>query len=127
MKKKDLINEYDLAKEMLNTLRESVNNPLEDANNNSDMVELSNEERKIEEDKFRETVSPKVQFTVFNIYPQDNNVVFGGKFINLNGLEWQLTLEEDNGIFLTCDGLQLTPSVLKVLQRLNGFYENWAD
>ena len=109
--KKEILNEYDVAKDMLKTLREY------DSSRN-DMIELSNEERKIEEDKFRETVSPRVQFTVFNIYPQDNNAVFGGKFTDLNGLEWQFSLEDDNGIYITGKNLQLTPSVLQTLQRL---------
>lgn len=127
MENEKKISEYDLTKQMLNTIREYTN-PIGSGNvNNNDMIELSSQERSVEEDKFRETVSPKVQFTVFNIYPDDNNVVFGGKFMNLNGLEWQLTLEEDNGIFLNCEGLQLTPQVLNILQKLNGYYENWSE
>lgn len=142
--------QHDMTRKMLNTIRESEskkplisllergNNPLggyetapqsdtsTDAPNNNDSIQPSQEEIAQEQQKFREVVGPRVEFTTFNIYPQAGNVVFGGKFQDMDGLEWQFTLEETDGLYITVNNMQVSDDVVTRIQKLRGYYDNWA-
>jgi len=115
---------YDYDKKMIEAIQEGALYGEEDDN---DTIELEGEELKEEQDKFRQTVGSRVEFTVFNLYPEANNVIFGGKFQNLSGMEFQLSLEGDDGIYITTNNMQLTDEAVKTLNRLRGYYVDWAD
>jgi len=120
--------EYDTTKNMLEAIREGKTTQgqlLTEEEN--DVIKLEGAERKEEEDKFRDVIGQRVEFTVFNIYPSANNVVFGGRFQDLGGAEWQFSLEEDDGVYITSNNMKLTSSAVEKLQRLKGYYENWSE
>lgn len=143
--------EHDMTKKMLSTIRGDKTKKIEESvksesldestrsmlnklregkmlnENENEVIELEGSELKAEHDKFRDTITSRVEFTVFNIYPDANNVVFGGKFLDMDGAEWQMTLEENNGVYITASNMQLTPDVVDRIQKLVGFYDSWAD
>lgn len=92
----------------------------------NDSIQPSQEEITQEEQKFREVVGPRVEFTTFKIYPQADNVVFGGKFQDMDGLEWQFSLEETDGLYITTNNMQVSDDVVTRIQKLKGYYDNWA-
>lgn len=120
--------DYDSTKNMLTAIREgkSTSGQLITEQSN-DVIQLEGAERNEEEAKFRDVIGQRVEFTVFNIYPSANNVVFGGKFQDLGGAEWQFSLEEDDGVYLTANNMKLTTDALEKLQKLRGYYENWSE
>jgi hypothetical protein len=142
------INEHDITKNMLETIREKtihgygnkkqlnefIDGPSMDTNqDNTDavtdtedgVIELSGEERTSEETKFREIVDASTKFDVFNVYPQANNVVFGGKIQGMGGIEFQMTLEDTNGLYITGGNIQITDEVVEKIKKLKAFYDNF--
>jgi len=120
MKEVNEIDEHDMTKKMIYTLTEGVGN-------NDDVQELTGREREDEEKKFRQVLGNLVNFTVFNIYKDANNVVFGGQFQGMGGLEFQFTLEDANGIYVSADSMQLTSEVVETIRKLKGYYDNWKE
>lgn len=144
-----MINEHDMTKKMMEVIRSQKKNLLTEdftetgadapqagftnANPNveddttNDAVELSGDERKAEEDKFRETIDSSTQITVFNVYPDANNVVFGGQIQGMGGIEFQFTLEDTNGFYITGNNIQITDEVARKITQMKGYYDNWKD
>lgn len=137
--------QHDMTRRMLNVIREGqtpknlkflTESGFETANsdqpndvpkpNSDDSIQPSQEEVAAEQQKFREIVGPRVEFTTFNIYPQAGNVVFGGKFQDMDGLEWQFSLEETDGLYITANNMQVSDDVVTRIQKLRGYYDNWA-
>jgi hypothetical protein len=75
-----------------------------------------------EEKKFRDTVSPRVAFNRFKLYPKAQNVEFSGKFTD-NNVEWFYSLDDSRGVYITADLLQLSDTTLKQIQKLVAYYE----
>jgi hypothetical protein len=118
------LNEQDITKKMLSTIRSrSINENI----SNNDQEELSPAELSEEQTNFRNTVSPRVDFTGFKIYPKNKNVVFSGKFENMGGLEWEFTLEDANGLYITANNVPFSDDTIDMVKKLKGFYDNWAD
>jgi len=86
-----------------------------------DPAETSEEER-----KFRDTVTPRVKFNKFKLYPKAQNVEFSGKFTD-NNLEWIYSLDDSVGVYVTTNLLQLNDETLKQIQKLVGYYQTWSD
>jgi hypothetical protein len=122
-----MINEHDMTKKMMDTIRTQKKLLRENMGNSDGVIELSGDERKAEEDKFRETVDSSAQISVFNIYPDANNVVFGGTIQGMGGLEFQFTLEDTNGFYITTNNLQITDEIARKLTTMKGYYDNWRD
>lgn len=134
------MDQHDMTRKMLQTIRENqtpktlkflTENNYETAAdaqspNEDDSIQPSQEEIAQEQQKFREVVGPRVEFTTFNIYPQAGNVVFGGKFQDMDGMEWQFTLEETDGLYITVNNMQVSDDVVTRIQKLRGYYDNWA-
>ena len=118
------LNEHDMTKKMLGTLRSNIN---ENFNQNNEEEELTSSELTEEYKNFRDTVSPRVDFTGFKIYPKTKNVVFSGKFENMGGLEWQFTLEDADGLYITANNVPISDDAITTLKKLKGYYDNWAD
>lgn len=114
------INEHDITKKMLNKIRENSN-----VQQSNGVIQLSGEERNTEEQKFREIIDASTKFTVFNIYPEANNVVFGGIIQGMGGIEFQMSLEDANGLYITGNNIQITDEVAEKIKKLKGFYDNW--
>ena len=86
-----------------------------------DPAEVTEEER-----KFRDTVSPRVKFNKFKLYPKAQNVEFSGEFTD-NRVEWVYSLGDTRGVYITTNLLQLTDESLKQIQKLVGYYQTWSD
>lgn len=139
------MDQHDITKQILQKIRENTvpkqlrflaengyetaadsQNPTSHNPNEGDNIQPSQEELTQEHQRFREVVGPRVEFTMFNIYPQAGNVVFGGKFQDMDGLEWQFTLEETDGLYITVNNMQVSDDVVTRIQKLRGYYDNWA-
>lgn len=128
--------DYEMTRNMLKTIRggEMINEQegeqgekMVDEENSDDAIELTGSDLNDEQEKFRQTINPRVEFDTFKIYPDANNVVFSGRFQGFGGMEWQFTLEDSDGVYVVSENLQLTGEALNMLQKLRGYYENWAD
>jgi hypothetical protein len=118
-------NEQEITKRMLSSIRKITIN--ESVNRGSDEEELDAGELADEQAGFRDAVSPRVDFTSFKVYPKTKNVVFSGKFENMGGLEWQFTLEDADGLYITANNVPLTDNNIITIKKLKGYYDNWAD
>lgn len=122
--------QYDFTKKMLKTIREvqsKTKKLINESSNQQDSFQLSGDELNQEQSKFREVITPRVEFTSFNVYPQASNVVFGGKFQDMDNMEWQFSLEETDGLYITSNNMQVSNEVVTRIQKLKGFYDNWAS
>jgi len=88
--------------------------------------ELEDMELKEEEDKFRQTVHNRVKFNAFKLYPDSQNVEWSGEFTD-NRIEWNYSLDDSQGVYISCELTQLREDTLKVLQKLSGYYKTWSD
>jgi|TARA_R110000796_G_scaffold19237_4_gene57794 hypothetical protein len=123
------IYENDITKRMLNEIRgnDSSNNKSLLTEGQMDEEDLTSAELSEEQKNFRDTVSPRVDFTGFKVYPKNKNVVFSGKFENMGGLEWQFTLEDSNGLYITANNVPFSDDTIATIKKLKGYYDNWAD
>jgi hypothetical protein len=119
------INEHDITRKMLSTMR--VSTLTEGYNKKGDEEDLTSSELSEEHQNFRDTVTPRVDFTSFKVYPNNKNVVFSGKFETMNGLEWQFTLEDVNGLYISASNVPISDDTLTTIKKLKGYYDNWAD
>jgi len=129
------MNQHDETTRMLGLIRESINT-------NKKNVRLLREQTQIKEDKdlgkedpsalqeeekkFRDTVTPRVQFNRFKLYPKAQNVEFSGKFTS-NNLEWYYSLDDTDGVYISGELLQLNQSTLEQIQKLVAYYDSWSD
>jgi hypothetical protein len=79
-----------------------------------------------EEKKFMDTVTPRVKFNRFKLYPKAQNVEFSGMFTSSN-LEWFYSLDDTNGVYITADLLQLNQTTLEQIQKLVAYYDAWSN
>jgi len=128
------MNQHDETRKILDLIRESRKTPL---NSNKKIIteqdinvqqekELDPTEYAEEEKKFRDTVTPRVKFNKFKLYPQAQNVEFSGEFTD-NRIEWFYSLDDSQGVYITTDLLQLRDDTLKQIQKLVGYYKTWSE
>jgi hypothetical protein len=115
------IYENEITKKMLSITRN--NNLIKESTEEG----LSSNELSEEHANFRNTVTPRVEFTGFKVYPETKNAVFSGKFDALDGLEWQFTLEDSDGLYLTGNNVSFSDETINTIKKLKGFYDNWAE
>jgi len=95
----------------------------EDAGEDRD---LDDAELKEEEDKFRGQVHNRVKFNKFKLYPRTQNVEWSGEFTD-SRMEWNYSLDDSRGVYITNDLLQLDDDTLEVIKKLVGYYKAWSD
>lgn len=118
----EYMDEHDITKSMLYTLREGISYVIKEEEN--DVMKLTGDELKEEQKRFAEMVGDeRVSFTVFNIYPYDNNVVFGGEFDN--GLKWQLSKKD--GVYVSVDNVELTDDMVNIFTKLKAYHNGWSN
>lgn len=100
-----------------------VNTEFDSEEGDATKAEVSSQEVTDEENKFMDTVTPRVTFEEFNVYPDAANVSFSGKFDN--DIEWQMS--KIDGLFVNASNIELDDEVLELLKKLNGYYQNWSD
>ncbi len=129
------MSQHDETKRMLGLIRETKNinkknkSLLREQSEVKDDIDLGEEDSSSlveEEKKFRDTVTPRVEFNRFKLYPKAQNVEFSGKFTS-NNLEWFYSLDDTNGVYVTADLLQLDQSTLEQIQKLVAYYDTWSD
>jgi hypothetical protein len=89
--------------------------------------EVTPEEQREEENKFKDIVSKLVKFEKIKVYRQ--NVEWSGELVR-EKIKWVFSLNESNGCFITINGddlLQLTTEVIDTLKKLKGYYDVWSD
>jgi len=130
------MSQHDDTKRMLGLIRETID--IEKTKNKSllkeqtevkDDIDLGEEDSASlveEEKKFRDTVTPRVEFNRFKLYPKAQNVEFSGKFTS-NNLEWFYSLDDTDGVYISGDLLQLNQSTLEQIQKLVAYYDTWSN
>lgn len=89
--------------------------------------EVTSDEQREEENKFKDTVSKLVKFDKIKVYRQ--NVEWSGELVR-EKVKWVYSLNENNGCYISVeseDMLQLTPEVIELLKKLRGYYDVWSD
>jgi len=128
------MNQHDETRKILELIRESNRSVLspnatiltEQDIKVQDEKELDPAEYAEEEKKFRDTVTPRVKFNKFKLYPKAQNVEFSGEFTD-NNIEWFYSLDDSQGVYISADLLQLRDDTLKQIQKLVGYYQTWSD
>jgi hypothetical protein len=101
--------------------------PIEDVDEDAgEDRDLDDAELKEEEDKFRQTVHNRVKFNKFKLYPASQNVEWSGDFTD-SRMEWNYSLDDSRGVYITSDLLQLDDDTLDVIKKLVGYYKAWSD
>ena len=130
MKRKETINEHDLTKKMLDTIRGI--NLIKEAEEGGDVISPAEGDQVYTDEakKIADTLDPRVQITKFKIYPKDRDVQFEGRLdsginfaMSTKAMKLSISITDENGgpknIFVDKD-------LLATLQKLNGYYENWS-
>jgi len=130
------MNQHDETRKILELIREnkrkvtSSDSPkvliTEQQLNVQEEKDLDKVESQEEERKFRETITPRVKFDDFRLYPKAQNVEWSGQFTD-SRIEWFYSLDDTRGVYITADLLQLNDEVLKQIQKLVGYYKTWSD
>jgi len=127
--------QHDDTKRMLGLIRESISKKnkvnkimlREQSEPIGGKEDLSPADYAEEQQKFRNTVSPRVKFTSFKLYPNSQNVEFSGEFTD-SKIEWFYSLDDTRGVYITGTFIQLSDEVLKTqIQKLVAYYETWSD
>ena len=120
-KRLDLIRESNIKSTTVKTLIKEQDFKVQEQKGELDPTELKEEEK-----KFRDTVTPRVKFNRFKLYPEAQNVEFSGEFTD-NRVEWFFSLDDTQGVYVTTDMLQLREDTMKLLQKLIGYYKTWSE
>lgn len=89
--------------------------------------EVTPDEQREEENKFKDTVSKLVKFDKIKVYRQ--NVEWSGELVR-ERVKWVYSLNENNGCYITIeseDMLQLTNEVIETFKKVRGYYDVWSD
>lgn len=129
------MSQHDETKRMLGLIRETTNLKMKnkrlireqtEVKDDIDLGEDDPAALREEEKKFMDTVTPRVKFNRFKLYPKAQNVEFSGNFTSSN-LEWFYSLDDTSGVYITADILQLNETTLEQIQKLVGYYDAWSD
>lgn len=125
----------DIERSMLKNIREIQrgtylfeNEDLEkDLTSDNDSVKPNDNDYQTEIKKFKTQITSRVEISTFLIYPETNNVVFGGVFNDITGFSFEMSLSEKDGLYINCENLQINDDITQRLQKLNGYYKNWSE
>lgn len=127
------LDEHDMTKRMLNIIRESQTKKLitESDDRNDTISPQTNDPIYIDQlNKLQSIVSPRVKINTFKIYPTDGNVVIDGVFLQKedenSGIKFRLSLSKGE-IETSINNIELNDSVNKILSKLTGYYDVWAN
>jgi len=146
-----MINEHDITKKILKSIRnkEHIGKPLlkEETITHAQAIgddepdeakareETSEEPTKVETDYpaefkedseiFMDQVTPRVNFTVYNIYPDTNEVEFKGELYN--GLKWEFKKTNKWAYINTKDSksLELDDINVELIKSISTYFQNW--
>ena len=92
-----------------------------------EIQEVTPDEQREEENKFKDVVSKLVKFDKIKVYRQ--NVEWSGELVR-EKIKWVFSLSENNGCYISIpseDMLQLTTEVIELMKKLRGYYDVWSD
>lgn len=126
-----MINEHDLTKKMINTLRGK--NLITEADEGNDVITPSenNDVYKNELKKISDTIDTGVQITKFKIYPKARDVQFEGRFDN--GINFYMSTKAGKpSISITDDTgnvrqMFIDDEIVDMIKKIEGYYENWKS
>jgi hypothetical protein len=150
MNKKNLINEYDMTKSMLNTIRSLIkenensnpeisDNEIGDINNSQSREIIVVKDGQKENDKLfdyyeKDTnellgLIPDITFYNYSIIPKEGvksgDVLFSGK-LNAYGIDFTMNKEDSLGLRISSTmPVRLDDNLMTTLKTLNSFYQNW--
>jgi len=136
------LNENIVTRNMLDTIRnmkfdslnEAYNGNYEDSQHTI-VVSNSNYPGVLDEIKsslLQKIPNIKLEQDALKVNTENNTITLKGVIQNLNNLEFVITtdISNDDGLYITVDGLNLTPSALSTLTALNGhakiFVADWT-
>jgi len=119
-----LINEHDMTKKMIDTIRGGYKTLLNEQEDSSINLKAGDQVFDDELKKFSDTVDPRVEFTLFNIYPNDQNVIITGK-LDI-GIEFRMSKKDTDGLKIKTDNMDVNSDNTNILNKLNGYYQNWV-
>jgi len=129
MKKKQMINEHDLTKKMIDILRNGI---ITEGDDGGDVITPAPTDSVYREEvkKISDAVDPRIQITKFKIYPRDRNVEFEGRldsginfFMSTKAMKLSISITNEQG---EATRIYLDSDLLSTIQKLNGFYQNWT-
>ena len=114
-------NEYDSMKAMMNLIRDyqQINEQI----NEGSIPALQPQELEDEKTRFSQAVTPNVQFGNWKSY---NDTIEWSGFLIKEKIKWMFSLDQSVGCFISCEETQLSDDVVKVLQNLKAYYDQWA-
>jgi len=115
------VSDYDITKSMLKKIDELKKPVVRE--DKVDHKQLDGSELRAEEDKFTDIVSPRVTFGKFMVYPNDNNVIWNGKFNN--GIAWRM--DKNDGPMISTEGVNMDDEDMEMISKLKKYHEVWAD
>lgn len=138
MKNREVINEHDQTKRMLDVMRyglikeEQGGDEMSDNEESPDTISPSKNDSvyKEEEKKLSDSVDPRVIINRFKIYPKNRDVQIDGRldsginfFMSTKAMKLKVSITDDNG---DAAEIYLDDELLAIIQKLNGYYENWT-
>lgn len=94
-------------------------------NESATATDISREDLNSELEALRE-INGSAEITSFKTFPEQKNVVMTGKFNNLGEFSFQMTLDNNDGLYIIANNVQLDKTVSDVLNKLRGHYKNWS-
>jgi hypothetical protein len=135
---KEKINEHDMTKKMMETLRGGFINKFikeevsPDQDDQKDTLTPKRGDAVFNDElrKLMDTVDSSAQITLFKIYPKDRNVVIDGSLLEGenegSGIKFKMSLKKRD-IETSMDSIELDDDISFILQKLKGYYKNWCD
>lgn len=130
MKNKETVNEHDITKKMLDTLRGPF--LINEEDEGGDVITPKENDQAYTEEtkKISDTVDPRVQITKFKIYPKDRDVQLEGRLdsgidfsMSTKAMKLSISITDESG---KAKYIFIDKELLATLQKLNGYYENWT-
>lgn len=133
----------DETRNMLNTIRHMINEEesVEQPNTKgaiaiTDDPKFGQQVLSSQIEEFKASVDGGAEFAAGNeespedspliYFPDNGNLTFSGRIRNI---KWQFVLKDESGegCYIWTDKLQLTHANMQVLNKLQGFFENWSE
>lgn len=123
----DYNDERDIIKKMISTISTKKKLIKENVSSESNGVEPTEDDYREEIGSFKAQITQLVDFTTFNIYPEVDNVIFGGVLKEYVGFEFQFSLDTKDGLYITTNNVQLSEDLLLILKKLKAYYDKWKE
>jgi hypothetical protein len=131
MKSKNILNEYDQTKKMIETIRNS-SKFINESDEGSDVITPTPTDAVYSEEvkKISDSVDPRIQITKFKIFPRDRDVQFEGRldsginfFMSTKAMKLSISITDTQGQAIK---IYVDTELISTIQKLNGYYENWT-